>query len=264
MVSGSHGPYEPAQYHQHETASPDHRGNGAERFHFNDHGGRSYRDPAPYYGDQGHGRHHHGPPPPPSFRRHHEHHHMEQYSMQQHHHNGHHHRGMESPAYATHPIVKQRHEYHEQHRNNGPVRVSNMGSRFSRHVETDFLEAPTPAYAGEAYSNQSTPRFADLSPHSTDLGVDFAQHHPPKPTLAPSNARKRKGNFSLGDDDDEYYHNEPQIVPDVHEEAGASLLLHFSRQSGHDSSDEKSPDEVAKEIDGKSSYKAANMLFEAV
>jgi hypothetical protein len=125
MVSESHGPYEPAQYHQHETASPAHRGNGAERFYFNDHGGRP----------------------------------------------------------------------------------------FSRHVETHTF-----------------PRLADFSPHSTDL--DFVQHHPPKPTLAPSNARKRKDNLFRNDDDD---CNEPQIDTAVHEEeAGASLLLHFFRQSGHD------------------------------
>jgi hypothetical protein len=262
MVSGSHGTYETVPYHQHEAANPEHRDNGAERFHFIDHGGRIYRDPAPYYSDQGHGRphHHHRNGAPPTFRRHYEHHHTEQPSMH-HHHNGNHHlvhhRGMDSPTYTTQIVKHQRHEYHEQPRDNGSAHVSNnTGNRFSRHIET-FMEVPAPAYNGETFNTHSSPRFADLSPHSTDVVAEFGQQHPPKPTVAPSNGRKRKGHFFRDDEP-----NEPQVIPDVQEAAGASLLLHFSRQSGHDSADEKSPEEMANDADGKKGYKGADLLFE--
>jgi hypothetical protein len=104
------------------------------------------------------------------------------------------------------------------------------------------LLVPTPTIASDArFSNQNSSRFADLSPHSTNLGADYVQYHHPKPTLAPLNAHKRK----IRDDND---YNQPQIVTDVHEVDGVSLSLHFPGPSGHDSLEEKSPDKVAEEI----------------
>lgn len=111
-------------------------------------------------------------------------------------------------------------------------------AKFRRQVDT---------FAGNhAYDafDQESPRFADLSPHSTEFGFDSAQA-----TDSKQSSRKRKATA--------FTEETPEPICSVQEEAaGASLLLHFSRQST------QAVD--GKESDGKSAYRGADLLFEEV
>jgi hypothetical protein len=205
--------------YQYEMAGNVNRSHGTERFHYHDHRG-SFHDPTPYYGDPGHGRHY-GAVSPSSHR----HAHHPEHSM-----NSIGHRGMEPPANPTYSVKRSMYE------RDFSARVN---SKFNGHVETHFVEPQH--YDG--YKGNSL-RFADFSPHSGEFDIV-----PPQPNSARSNGRKRKALFFADD----------EAAPDLPEEAGASLLLHFSRQSGQDPTDGTTTGEID---DGKKAYKAADLLFE--